>query len=214
MSISIFLVDDHRILRDGLRMLLEAQRDFHVVGEADNGRQGVAAALAAKPDVVLMDITMPELNGIEATHQLQDELPAIRVVILSVHGDTEHVYRAFQAGARGYLLKESAGTEVVEAVRAVFAGRRYLSQMLNQAGMDEYIFERQSRSPIDQLSGREREVCQLTVEGNTSAAIAEKLGLSPKTVETYRSRIMEKLGVDDITGLVRYAILHGISSLG
>ena len=214
MSISVFLADDHRILRDGLRMLLEAQRDIHIVGDAVDGRQAVVGILAAKPDIVLMDITMPELNGIEATRQLQDESPAAQVVILSVHGDTEHVYRAFQAGARGYLLKESAGTEVVEAVRTVYAGKRYLSRALNQAGMDEYIYERQSRSPIDQLSGREREVCQLTVEGNTSAEIAEKLRLSPKTVETYRSRVMEKLGVDDITGLVRYAILHGLTFLG
>ena len=214
MNISVFLTDDHRILRDGLRMLLEAQRDIRVAGEADDGRQAVSGILSVKPEIVLMDIAMPELNGIEATRQIQEELPATKVVILSVHGDSEHVYRAFQAGARGYLLKESAGSEVVEAVRTVHAGRRYLSHKLVQAGMDEYIYERQKRSPIDQLSGREREVCQLTVEGNTSAAIAEKLGLSPKTVETYRSRVMEKLGVEDITGLVRYAIIHGLTPLG
>lgn len=214
MSISVFLADDHGILRDGLRMLLEAQRDICVVGEAEEGRQAVSGILSSKPDIVLMDITMPELNGIEATRQIQEELPAIKVVILSVHGDSEHVYRAFQAGARGYMLKESAGSEVVEAVRTVYAGRRYLSKKLTEAGLDEYIYERQSRSPIDQLSGREREVFQLTVEGNTSAAIAEKLALSPKTVDTYRSRVMEKLGVDDITGLVRYAIRHGLTPLG
>ncbi|MGC1375413.1 MAG: response regulator transcription factor [Anaerolineales bacterium] len=214
MNISVFLADDHRILRDGLRMLLEAQRDIRVAGEADDGRQAVGGILSVRPDIVLMDITMPELNGIEATRQIQEELPAAKVVILSVHGDSEHVYRAFQAGARGYLLKESAGPEVVEAVRTVHAGRRYLSHKLIQAGMDEYIYERQKRSPIDQLSGREREVCQLTVEGHTSAAIAEKLGLSPKTVETYRSRVMEKLGVEDITGLVRYAISNGLTPLG
>jgi len=213
MNISVFLADDHRILRDGLRMLLEAQHDIRVAGEADDGRQAVGGILSIRPDIVLMDITMPELNGIEATRQIQEELPAAKVVILSVHGDSEHVYRAFQAGARGYLLKESAGPEVVEAVRTVHAGRRYLSHKLIQAGMDEYIYERQKRSPIDQLSGREREVCQLTVEGHTSAAIAEKLGLSPKTVETYRSRVMEKLGVEDITGLVRYAISNGLTPL-
>ncbi len=214
MSISVFLADDHRILREGLRMLLEAQRDIRVVGEAEDGRQAVGEILSIRPEVVLMDITMPELNGIEATRQIQEELPAVKVVILSVHGDSEHVYRAFQAGAQGYMLKESAGSEVVQAVRTVYAGRRYLSQKLAQAGLDEYIDERQSRSPLDQLSGREREVCQLTVEGNTSATIAEKLGLSPKTVETYRSRVMDKLGVDDITGLVRYAIRHGLTPLG
>jgi len=214
MSISVFIVDDHRILRDGLRMLLEAQQDIQIVGDAQEGRQAVTDILASKPEVVLMDITMPELNGIEATRQIQEELPTTKVVILSVHADSEHVYRAFQAGAWGYMLKESAGSEVVNAVRTVYAGNRYLSQKLAEAGMDEYIYERQNRSPIDQLSEREREVFQLTVEGNTSAIIAEKLSLSPKTVETYRSRVMEKLGVEDITGLVRFAIKHGLTPLG
>ena len=214
MSISVFIVDDHRILRDGLRMLLEAQHDIEFVGDAEEGREAVSRVVASRPDIVLMDITMPELNGIEATRQIQDELSATRVIILSVHADSEHVYRAFQAGAWGYMLKESAGSEVVKAVRTVYAGNRYLSQKLVEAGMESYVYERQNRSPIDQLSEREREVFQLTVEGNTSAAIAEKLSLSPKTVETYRSRVMEKLGVDDITGLVRFAIKHGLTPLG
>jgi DNA-binding NarL/FixJ family response regulator len=213
MSISVFLADDHRILREGLRMLLEVQRDIRVVGEADDGRQAVAGILATRPDVVIMDISMPELNGIEATRQILAELPTLRIVILSVHGDSEHVYRAFQAGVRGYLLKESAAIDVVESVRTVAGGLRYLSQRLEQAGMVEYMYGGSSRSPIDQLSGREREVCQLTVEGYTSQEIAEKLRLSPKTVETYRSRVMEKLGVEDITGLVRYAIVHGLTPL-
>ena len=214
MSITVFVADDHRILRDGLRMLLEAQGDIRVIGDAEEGRQAVSGIIGCKPDIVLMDITMPELNGIEATRQIQEELPGAKVIILSVHADSEHVYRAFQAGAWGYMLKESAGSEVVAAVRTVHAGRRYLSQKLAEAGMDDYVHERQTRSPIDQLSDREREVFQLTVEGNTSAAIAEKLSLSPKTVETYRSRVMEKLGVDDITGLVRFAIKHGFTPLG
>jgi DNA-binding NarL/FixJ family response regulator len=212
-SISVFLVDDHRILREGLRMLLDAQEEINVVGEAENGRDAVGGIMAAGPDVVLMDITMPELNGIEATRQIQDELPGTKIVILSVHSDSEHVFRAFQAGAQGYLLKESAGAEVVEAVRTVHVGRRYLSQKLANTGLDDYVNQRQLRSPLDQLSNREREVFQLTVEGNSSAGIADKLGLSPKTVETYRSRVMEKLGVDDITGLVRYAIKHGLTPL-
>lgn len=214
MSITVFLVDDHRILRDGLRMLLEAQHDIQIVGDAEEGRVAISGILASKPDIVLMDITMPELNGIEATRQLQEELPTTKVVILSVHADSEHVYRAFQAGAWGYMLKESAGSEVVRAVRTIHAGQRYLSVKLAEAGMDGYIDARQNRSPIDQLSEREREVFQLTVEGNTSAVIAEKLSLSPKTVETYRSRVMEKLGVEDITGLVRFAIKHGLTPLG
>src|SRR4051812_26157202 len=177
MNISVFLADDHRILRDGLRMLLEAQNDIRVVGEAEDGRQAVGGILSGKPDIVLMDITMPELNGIEATRQIQEELPATKVIILSVHSDSEHVYRAFQAGAWGYMLKESAGSEVVEAVYTVHTGQRYMSRKLIDARLDEYIHERQNRSPLDQLSTREREVFQLTVEGNTSAIIAEKLGL-------------------------------------
>lgn len=213
MSISIFIADDHRILRDGLRMLLEANDDIRVVGEAEEGREAVAGILSSKPAIVLMDITMPELNGIEATRQIHEELFDTKIIILSVHSDSEHVYRAFQAGAHGYMLKESAGSEVVKAVRTVHAGQRYLSQTLVEAGLQEYVYQRQNRSPLDQLSDREREVFQLTVEGNTSAAIAEKLALSPKTVETYRSRVMEKLGVEDITGLVRYAIRHGLTPL-
>jgi DNA-binding NarL/FixJ family response regulator len=213
MTISVFLVDDHRILREGLALLLQAQSDIRVTGEAEDGRQAVAKVLAASPDIVLMDITMPELNGIEAARQIISESPATRIIILSVHSDSEHVFQVFQAGAQGYLLKESAGSEVVNAVREVHAGRRYLSARLVEAGFEDYMDQRQQRSPLEKLTDREREVFQLTVEGNSSAEIAEKLSLSPKTVETYRSRIMEKLAVEDITGLVRYAIKHGLSPL-
>jgi DNA-binding NarL/FixJ family response regulator len=213
MTISVFLVDDHRILREGLALLLQSQSDIHVVGEAEDGREAVIKILAARPDIVLMDITMPELNGIEAARQIRSESPSTKIIILSVHSDSEHVFQVFQAGAQGYLLKESAGSEVVKAVREVDAGRRYLSARLADAGFDEYMDQRQGRSPLEKLTDREREVFQLTVEGNSSAEIAQKLGLSPKTVETYRSRIMEKLSVQDITGLVRYAIKHGLSPL-
>jgi RNA polymerase sigma factor (sigma-70 family) len=213
MTITVFLVDDHRILREGLGLLLQGQSDIRVVGEADNGREAVTKILAARPDIVLMDITMPELNGIEAARQIRSESPSTKIIILSVHSDSEHVFQVFQAGAQGYLLKESAGSEVVKAVRQVDAGQRYLSARLAEAGFEEYMDQRERRSPLEKLTDREREVFQLTVEGNSSAEIAQKLALSPKTVETYRSRIMEKLAVEDITGLVRYAIKHGLSPL-
>lgn len=211
MPINIYLVDDHRILRDGLRMLLELQGDIHVVGEAEDGRKALEGILTTKPDIVLMDITMPELNGIDATQNIMLKLPNTKIIILSVHSDSEHVYRAFQAGAKGYLLKESAGEEVVKAVHAVYQDRQYISQKLADALPLNYMRQRQERSPFELLSAREREVLQLTVEGATSAAIADKLGLSPKTVDTYRSRLMEKLDVQNLPELVRFAIKHGLT---
>jgi DNA-binding NarL/FixJ family response regulator len=211
MAINVFLVDDHRILRDGLHMLLELQGDIRVVGEAEDGRKALEGILSAKPDIVLMDITMPELNGIDATENILRKLPRTKVIILSVHSDAEHIYRALHAGAKGYLLKESAGEEVVEAVRAVYNENQYISQKISDIMPLNYGRQRLERSPIELLSIREREVLQLTVEGATSAAIAEKLELSPKTVDTYRSRLMEKLGVQNLPELVRFAIKHGLT---
>lgn len=205
--ITVYLVDDQRILRDGLRALLELHGDIRVVGESADGSAALDGILAARPDVALMDITMPGLNGIDATQSLTLRAPQVKVIILSVHSDSEHVYRAFQAGAAGYLLKESAGAEVVEAVRAVKQGRRYLSPKI----ADALAWRRDKSSPFESLSAREREVLQLTVGGATSAAIAEKLSLSPKTVDTYRSRVMEKLGAHNLPELVRMAIKHGLT---
>ena len=211
MLITVYLVDDHRILREGLRILLELKGDIRVVGEAEDGRKALDGILKAKPDVVLMDITMPELNGIDATQNIMLKLPGTNVIILSVHSDSEHIDRAFQAGAKGYLLKESAGDEVVKAVHAVYQDRQYISQKLSDALPLSYARQRQVRSPFELLSAREREVLQLTVQGATSAVIAGKLALSPKTVDTYRSRLMEKLGVQNLPELVRFAIKHGLT---
>lgn len=205
--ITVYLVDDQRILRDGLRALLELQRDIRVTGEASNGREAIEGILSAQPDVALMDVTMPELNGIDATQIIKQKAPNVKIIILSVHSDSEHVYRAFEAGASGYLLKESAGAEVVEAVRAATAGQRYVSAKIGEA----LTFRRDQRSPFEALSAREREVLQLTVAGETSAAIAEKLNLSPKTVDTYRSRVLEKLGAKNLPELVRMAIKYGLT---
>lgn len=213
MTINVFLADDHRVLRDGLRILLESQDDIEVTGEAENGNKAIEGVLAKKPNVVVMDITMPDLNGIEAAQIIHETLPEIGIVILSIHSDLEHIFRALQAGAQGYLLKESAGSEVISAVRAVYLGRRYLSPSIRDTVMEAYMQNRQTQSPLELLSLREREVLQLTVEGHSSTAIAEKLELSPKTVETYRSRLMGKIGVHDLPELVRFAIKHGITPI-
>lgn len=211
--IRVLLADDHAVVRDGLRVLLEGASDIEVVGDAGNGRDAVRLAAKAHPDVVVMDIAMPEMNGIEATELLQDTTPATQVVILSMHSTAEHIYRALQAGARGYLLKDSAGSEVVEAVRTVNIGRRYLSQKIAAAVVDDYIAGRRQASPLDSLSRRERQILQLIVEGCSSADVARKLFLSPKTVETYRSRMMHKLGVGDLPHLVKFALQHGVTQL-
>jgi DNA-binding NarL/FixJ family response regulator len=213
MTISVFLVDDHRVLRDGLHMLLASQADITVVGEAENGKQAIEGITKIMPDVVLMDITMPELNGIDAAKIIHEKLPETKIIILSVHSDTEHIFRALQGGAHGYLLKESAGSEVISAVRAVYLGDRFLSSGLRDKFEDSQFMQDQTQSPLELLSLREREVLQLTVEGHSSAAIAEKLKLSPKTVETYRSRLMGKLDLHDLPELVRFAIKHGITPI-
>jgi DNA-binding NarL/FixJ family response regulator len=213
MIITVFLADDHRVLRDGLRILLDSQDDIRVIGEAENGNKAIEGITSLKPDVAVMDITMPELNGIEAAQVVHEVLPTTGIVILSIHSDLEHIFRALQAGAQGYILKESAGSEVISAVRSVYKGRRYLSPSIRDTVMEAYMQNRLVQSPLEQLSLREREVLQLTVEGNSSAAIAEKLALSPKTVETYRSRLMGKIGVHGLPELVRFAIKHGITPI-
>ena len=205
--IRVLIVDDHALLREGLRALLSSMGDIEVVAEVANGREAVRRALEIAPQVVLMDIGMPDMNGVEATALLLAKLPGVRVIALSMHGDAEHVQRALQAGAAGYLLKESAAAEVVAAVRAVHAGRRYLSI----AVMPHARRRAGTTTPLASLSARERQVLQLVVEGRTSAEIGAALHLSRKTVDTYRSRLMRKLGVDDLPALVKFAIQHGIT---
>jgi DNA-binding NarL/FixJ family response regulator len=211
MTIRVLLADDHAVLRDGLKALLQAQ-GFDVVGAVGNGRDAVRSAIELKPDVVVMDITMPDLNGIEAVTLLRDRLPEARVVMLSMHSSAEHVYRAFEAGAVGYLLKESAGEEMVAALRAVCGGRRYLSRALEALERRAITREENPASPIESLSARERQVLQLVVEGHSSSDIAAIIHLSPKSVDTYRSRLMKKLGIADVPALVKFAIQHGLTS--
>lgn len=216
MTIRVLLADDHAVVRDGLRFLLEAQGDIVVVGDAADGRLAVRQAQQLQPDVVVMDIAMPELNGIDATQQVRELCPSTHVLILSMHSTAEHIFRALQAGARGYLLKESAGTELVEAVRSVKAGRRYLSEKIVDTVVDDYVDQSQAtlgKSPLERLSPREREILQLVVEGKSSAEIGERLFISAKSVETYRSRLMQKLGISDLPSLIKFAIQHGLTTL-
>jgi DNA-binding NarL/FixJ family response regulator len=213
MKIRVYIADDHAIIRDGLRALLEARDDIEVVGGAGDGRQAVAEARQMQPDIVLMDISMPGLNGIEAAALLREAAPKARVIMLSMHATSEHLFRALQAGARGYVLKNSAGAELLDAVRTVHAGKRYFSPKVADILVSGYVREERGVSPVQALSGREREILQLIAEGRTSAEVAQSLSLSPKTVDTYRSRLMQKIGVADVVGLVKFAILHGITTL-
>lgn len=213
MTITVLIADDHAVVRDGLRLLLENQPDIRVIGEVSDGREAVAAAIELRPDVVLMDLAMPLLNGADATACIVEKQENSKIVILSMHSTVEHVFRALQAGASGYLRKESAGNEVVEAVRTVHAGRRYLSQKITESVVDDYIRKRAEDSPLESLSQREREILQMLVEGRSGSDIARQLHLSPKTVDTYRSRMMQKLGIADLPGLVKFALQHGLTTL-
>lgn len=213
MSITVFLADDHAVVRDGLKLLLETQADLQVVGEATDGRQAVRRVAQLHPRVAILDIAMPELNGIEAARQIRETCPETQVIILSMHSSREHIFQALQAGVRGYLLKEAAGIEVIQAVRAVDAGRRYLSQKIADLVIDEYLAQGQTAagdSPLTRLAPREREILQLVAEGKSTAEIAQILPLSPKTVDTYRSRLMTKLGLKDLSALIKFALQHGL----
>jgi len=214
MSITVFLADDHAVVRDGLHALLDAEADITVLETAANGRDAVRRVAELRPDVAVVDIVMPDLGGIEATRQIHEAHPATQVVILSIHASEEYVVRALQAGARGYLLKESAGEEVIDAVRAVHAGRRYLSEGIADRLIDGYLDRHggsEAGGALAALSPRELEVLQLVVEGKTSPEIARILTLSPKTIETYRSRLMHKLNISDVPNLVKFAIKHGLT---
>ncbi len=216
MAITVFLADDHRMVREGFRLLLETQHDIRVTGEAGTGRDAVRRVEKLKPDVILMDIAMPELNGIEATQQICKVLPSAKVIVLSMYSTSQHIFRAIKAGARGYILKESAGDDVINAVRAVYRGQLFLCKEISESVLRDYVNSREmaeAHGPLARLSDRERQILQLLVEGKPNAKIAELLFLSPKTVETYRSHLMHKLGISDLPALVKFAIQHGLTSL-
>jgi two-component system, NarL family, response regulator NreC len=211
-NIRVLIADDHGVVAEGLQCLIEAQADMQAIGCASDGRAAVRLALEEKPEVVLMDIGMPELNGTEAALLIRERQPATRIVMLSMYSDAAHVLRALQAGASGYVLKKSAARDVIEAIRAVAAGRHYLSQPLADDMFQQYTSKRQSSDPLDRLSSRERQVLQMLVEGRGTRHIAETLSLSPKTVETYRSRLMDKLEIHDLASLVRFALQRGLGA--
>jgi DNA-binding NarL/FixJ family response regulator len=213
MTIRVLIADDHGVVAEGLSYLIQAQPDMEVVGCVTDGRDAVRSAVLSRPDIVLMDIAMPELNGTEATHLICERGLDTRVVMLSMYSDPVHVCRALQAGASGYVVKKSVAKDLVEAIRAVHSGRRYLSRPLVDSVINEFVSKAASTEPLDSLSSRERQVLQMLAEGHAVTAIAEALSLSPKTVETYRARMMEKLGIRDLAGLVKFAIQRGVTSI-
>ena len=211
MTIRVLIADDHCVVAEGLRKLVETQSDMKVVAVVENGSEAVRRTTENAPDVILMDIAMPVLNGTEATRIIRERHPQTRVVMLSAYTDSVHVCRALQAGAMGYLAKKSVAKEVIDAIRVAHNGRHYLGGKLTEGLIDHVVHKAASDDPLLRLSSRERQVLQMLAEGNSSANIATALSLSPKTVETYRARMMEKLDLDDFASLIRFAIQHGIT---
>ena len=214
MSIRILIADDHKIMRDGLRSLLEKQDDMEIVAEAENGRKAVLLALEKIPEVVIMDISMPDMNGIEATRQIVAGQPGIKVIALSMHSDKRFVVRIFQAGAVGFLLKDCAWEDLTRAIRSVLGGQNYLSPEIAGVMIEDFVhhYASPADSPVSpQLTGREREVLQLVAEGWSTKKIAEHLYVSVKTVETHRRQIMKKLDIYSVADLTKYAIREGLT---
>ena len=213
--IRIILADDHAVMRRGLRLLLEQQKDFHVLAEASDGREAVALAESLKPDVVVMDVTMPNLNGIEAARQIVARQPHIAIVVLSMHSDEGYVLRALKAGARGYLLKESAEADLLLAVRSVSEGKAFFSPSVSRLLVEDYIRQLQDKDiedSYDLLTMREREILQLVAEGKSNKEVANVLNLSVYTVETHRGNILEKLNLHSVPELILYAVRKGVIS--
>lgn len=212
MGISIMLADDHPVVQRGLRTVLEEQADVTVVGMAADGLETVRMAERLKPDVLVLDLMMPGLSGLEVLRILHDRLPQTRVVILSMYSTSAFIAQALQAGAAGFVLKGCSEEKLVRAVREAAAGRRYLSPPVNEIALDAYIEQARTSTfdPHDTLTPRQREVLQMTAEGKTMAEIAGRLNISPRTVENHRSSIMAKLGLQNQTELIRHAIRHGL----
>ena len=216
MACKIVLADDHKLLRAGLRALLEKESDLEVVAEADSGRSAVELAMKLSPGIIVMDISMPDLNGVEATRQITSRNPAIKVIALSMHADRHFVEGMLQAGASGYLLKDCAHDEFIRAIRAVLAGQTYLTPAITGQLVEEYVHHCAGSKPDptrSTLTPREREVLQLVAEGKASKQIAAALGVSTKTVETHRHQIMEKLNLHSVAELTKFAVRHGLTSL-
>lgn len=215
MSISILIAEDHAIVREGLRSLIEKQPDMEIICEAEDGREAVERVRELLPDLVIMDITMPNLNGVEATRQIINEFPQTKVIALSIHSNRRFVADMLGAGATGYVLKECLFDELVQAIQVVAAGESYLSSRITGVVVDDYIkhLAAVADSPLSSLTSREREVLQLIAEGNTTKQIALALHVSTKTIEANRRQIMEKLDVHSIAELTKYAIREGLTPL-
>jgi len=216
MSIEILIVDDHKIIRDVLKKIFEVESDITVIGTAANGLEAINKTAELTPDVVLMDIVMPKMNGFEATKRIKEKYPEIEIIILSMKYANEDIYRALEAGAIGYVIKESDRNELSEAIRMADNGYRYLSKKIDNLIIDEYIRGNRKMNEthtLNILSYRERQVLDLVTEGYTNKEIARKLHISKNTVGTYRRRIMKKLGTDTIQDLIKFAIRHDITTL-
>ena len=213
MRIRVLIADDHAIVAEGLQHVVAAQPDFSVVGSAQDGRAAVERTHQLEPDVVVMDIAMPRMNGIEATRVIRARNPGTRVIILSVHANPEYVYRAVQARASAFVVKRSAARELVDAIRAVHAGHHYFSAQIAKGAIGGHVGRNAPQDPVRILSAREREVLQLLAEGKGVGEIAEALHLSRKTIETHRAHLYQKLEIHDLPGLVRFAIRYGVTSL-
>lgn len=209
-KIRVLLADDHAILRKGVRMLIHTQPDIEVVGEARTGREAIAEARRLTPDIVVMDVSMPELNGIEGTRQICDELTSTKVIALSMHKDSVYVREILRAGARGYLLKDSEDEDLLKAIRSVFRGEAYLSPAISDAVLTDY--RRHVSNPVDLLTSREREILTMVAEGKTNKEIAQALNLSVYTVESHRGSVMEKLNLHNTGDIVRFALRNGLIS--
>jgi two-component system response regulator NreC len=215
MATRILLADDHKITRQGLRSLLEKQKDMEVIAEADNGRAAVQLAAEKTPDIIIMDVTMPDLNGAEATKQILAKSPDIKIIALSMHSDALFVTEMLKSGATGYLLKDCAFEELTRAIRTVMDNKTYLSPAISGVVIEDYLHRLNTTefTGTDTLTDREKEVVQLMAEGNSTKQIALKLHISVKTVETHRRQIMSKLDIHNIAELTKYAIRKGITSL-
>lgn len=214
-KIQILIADDHKLMRSGLRLLIEQRSDFSVVGEASDGREAVSLATSLRPDVVVMDISMPSLNGIEAAQQITQHQPETGVIILSMHPDESYVLRALKAGAKGYLLKDSAESDLILAVRAIAGGKSFFSPAVSRVLLDDYVRKLKrsgAEDAYDLLTAREREILQLVAEGKSNKDVANLLNLSVYTVETHRSNIMQKLRLKGVPELTLYAVRKGLIS--
>ena len=214
-KIRVLLAEDHTIVRKGLRSLLDGEAGIEVIGEAEDGREAVEKVGQLLPDVVLMDITMPSLNGLEATRQIKKRFPEVKVVILTMHANEEYIFQILRAGASGYLVKQAAPTELLSAIQAAYQGESFLSPSISRKVIEEYIQQAEAtaeKDSYDQLTDREREVLQLIAEGHPNREIADLLHISVKTVETHRANLMDKLDVHSTAELTQYAIRKGVIS--